>query len=81
MVQQSFDMLRALAIGSQAIGLMLIIALETALGDNARLWQGVTLALMVTAALCIALVRVYQRNKQRKQRARLHDDHHEEDDA
>ncbi|MGY4878640.1 hypothetical protein ACLUEY_12235 [Vreelandella aquamarina] len=77
MAQQAFDMLRALAIGSQAIGLMLIITLETALGDNARLWQGVTLALMITAALCIALVRLYRRNKQRKQRARLH----EEDDA
>lgn len=81
MAQPPFDMLRALAIGTQAIGLMLIITLETVLGDNARLWQGITLALMVTAALCIALVRLYRRNKQRKQRAEFYTDLHEEDDA
>lgn len=81
MAQKSFDMLRALAIGSQAIGLMLIITLETVLGDNARIWQGVTLALMVTAALCIALVRLYRRNTKRKQHAKLHAQRQEEEDT
>ncbi|WP_404414466.1 hypothetical protein LG277_12615 [Vreelandella aquamarina] len=66
MAQKPFDTLRALAIASQAIGLMLIITLETVLGDNARLWQGVTLALMIAAALWIALIRLYRRNKLRK---------------
>lgn len=69
MPQPTFDALRALAIGSQAIGLMLIITLETVLGDAARAWQGVTLAAMLTAALGIALVRRYQRNKIRKRDA------------
>ena len=76
MAQKPFDTLRALAIASQAIGLMLIITLETALGDNARLWQGVTLALMITAALWIALVRLYRRNKMRKRQLA----HHQEDE-
>ncbi|MFO7910167.1 MAG: hypothetical protein R6U42_09230 [Halomonas sp.] len=75
MAQKPFDTLRALAIASQAIGLMLIITLETALGDNARLWQGVTLALMIAAALWIALIRLYRRNKLRKrQLARQQED-------
>ncbi|XGA80379.1 hypothetical protein OR573_01595 [Halomonas sp. CH40] len=75
MAQKPFDTLRALAIASQAIGLMLIITFETALGDNARLWQGVTLALMIAAALWIALVRLYRRNKLRKrQLARQQED-------
>jgi len=72
MAQKPFDTLRALAIASQAIGLMLIITLETALGDNARLWQGVTLALMIAAALWIALVRLYRRNKLRKRQLARH---------
>lgn len=75
MAQKPFDTLRALAIASQAIGLMLIITFETSLGDNARLWQGVTLALMIAAALWIALVRLYRRNKLRKrQLARQQED-------
>ncbi|MGM0614225.1 MAG: hypothetical protein ACQES7_01570 [Pseudomonadota bacterium] len=75
MAQKPFDTLRALAIASQAIGLMMIITFETALGDNARLWQGVTLALMIAAALWIALVRLYRRNKMRKrQLARQQED-------
>ncbi|TVM07374.1 MAG: hypothetical protein FMJ08_03410 [Halomonas sp.] len=75
MAQKPFDTLRALAIASQAIGLMLIITLETVLGDNARLWQGVTLALMIAAALWIALIRLYRRNKLRKrQLARQQED-------
>ena len=75
MAQKPFDTLRALAIASQAIGLMMIITFETALGDNARLWQGVTLALMIAAALWIALIRLYRRNKLRKrQLARQQED-------
>ncbi|CAH1042519.1 hypothetical protein [Halomonas sp. TD01] len=69
MPQPAFDILRALAIGSQALGLMLIITLETVMGDAARPWQGVVLALMVAAALTIALIRLYRRNRLRKQQA------------
>jgi len=60
------DTLRALAIASQAVGFILIITLETVLGDAARPWQGVTLAVMMAAALSIALVRLYHRNRARK---------------
>ncbi|WP_404376541.1 hypothetical protein [Vreelandella aquamarina] len=67
MPQSSFDTLRALAIGTQALGLTLIITLETVLGDSARPWQGVVLAAMVAAALAIALVRLY-RSKRRQKR-------------
>ncbi|RUR56243.1 hypothetical protein [Vreelandella populi] len=77
MPQPAFDVLRALAIGSQALGLIAIITLETMLGDGARPWQGVTLGLMLAAALMLALVRVYRRNRQRKQHAaRLGDSDH-----
>ncbi len=61
MPQSSFDTLRALAIGTQALGLALIITLETVLGDAARPWQGGVLAAMVACALVIALVRVRNR--------------------
>ncbi|PRY64544.1 hypothetical protein B0H98_105211 [Vreelandella songnenensis] len=74
MPQPAFDVLRALAIGSQALGLIVVITLETVLGDAARPWQGVTLGLMLAAALAIALVRVYRRNRLRKQRAARRDD-------
>ncbi|MCP1315715.1 hypothetical protein [Halomonas sp. 707D7] len=60
------DVLRALAIGSQALGLALVITLETVMGDAARPWQGVVLGAMVAVALTIALVRLYRRNRQRK---------------
>ncbi|MBZ5488600.1 hypothetical protein HW452_13800 [Halomonas aquamarina] len=77
MPHPAFDVLRALAIGSQALGLVIIITLETVLGDAARPWQGGTLGLMLTAALILALVRVYRRNRLRKQRAeRLGDRDH-----
>ncbi|MFP3342604.1 hypothetical protein R0J87_08830 [Halomonas sp. SIMBA_159] len=69
MPQSSFDTLRALAIGSQALGLALIITLETVLGDGARPWQGVVLAAMVAAALAIALVRMYRNKRRQKQQA------------
>ncbi|MDQ7733218.1 hypothetical protein QT231_10945 [Halomonas sp. SpR1] len=70
----AFDKLRALAIGSQAIGLILIITLETVMGDAARPWQGVVLAAMLITALTIALVRLYRRNLARKRWAeRLED--------
>lgn len=66
MARSTFDTLRALAIASQALGFILIITLETLLGDAARPWQGWTLAAMVAAALWIALVRLYRRNRARK---------------
>ncbi|SFI10431.1 hypothetical protein [Modicisalibacter xianhensis] len=63
---KSFDPLRALAIASQALGFVLIITLETVLGDAARPWQGVTLGAMLLVAVGVALVRRYRRNKARK---------------
>ncbi len=54
MAKPAFDTLRALAIASQALGFILIITLETVMGDAARPWQGWTLAAMVVAALWIA---------------------------
>lgn len=80
----AFDRLRALAIGSQAIGLILIITLETVMGNAARPWQGVVLAAMLITALTLALVRLYRRNLARKRWAeRLEDSAHdnEHDDA
>lgn len=76
----AFDRLRALAIASQAIGLMLVIGLETVMGNAARPWQGVVLAGMLVAALTIALVRLYQRNLTRKRWAeRLEASDHNKD--
>ncbi|MBS9404941.1 hypothetical protein KG088_15035 [Halomonas sp. TRM85114] len=66
MARSTFDTLRALAIASQALGFILILTLETLMGDAARPWQGWTLAAMVAAALWIALVRLYRRNRARK---------------
>jgi len=67
------DGLRRIAIASQATGFILIVTLETVLGDAARPWQGVTLAAMLAAAAWLALWRRYRRNKQRRQRG-AHDD-------
>lgn len=76
MPSPAFDRLRALAIGSQAIGLILIITLETVMGNAARPWQGVVLAVMLAAALTIALLRLYRRNLARKRWAeRVEEDH------
>ncbi|MCL7928558.1 hypothetical protein [Halomonas llamarensis] len=69
MPQPTFDPLRALAIGSQAIGLIVIITLDTVLRDAARPWQGVTLAVMLAFALGIAFMRRYRRNRARKRLA------------
>ncbi|KPQ18817.1 hypothetical protein [Halomonas sp. HL-93] len=75
MPQTTFDKLRALAIGSQAVGLVAIITLETWLNDAARPWQGGVLAAMLVTALSIALVRLYRRNLARKRWAeRVEDD-------
>ncbi|NYT71418.1 hypothetical protein HZU72_03140 [Halomonas sp. QX-2] len=79
MPSPAFDKLRALAIGSQAIGLILIMTLETVMGNAARPWQGVVLAGMLATALSIALVRLYRRNLARKRwaerlEAKDHDD-------
>ncbi|MFG6665546.1 hypothetical protein ACGK9R_00355 [Halomonas sp. HNIBRBA4712] len=75
MQSSGIDVLRALAIGSQALGLALIITLETVMGNAARPWQGWVLAAMLAVALSIALARLYRRNRQRKaadaRRARL----------
>ena len=57
------DGLRRIAIASQAIGFVLIITLETVMGDDARPWQGVTLALMLVTAAWLALMRRYRRNR------------------
>lgn len=57
------DGLRRIAIASQAIGFVLIITLETVMGDDARPWQGVMLALMLAAAAWLALMRRYRRNR------------------
>ena len=79
MAHKSFDPLRALAIGSQALGFILIITLETVIGgEAARPWQGVTLALMITCALALAVMRLYRRNKARKSLARRLADDDEE---
>ena len=69
MPPHAFDRLRALAIGSQAIGLMLIITLETVMGNAARPWQGWVLAAMLVTALTIALVRLYRHKRLQKQLA------------
>ncbi|WP_346796688.1 hypothetical protein R5M92_14560 [Halomonas sp. Bachu 37] len=68
MAKQNFDTLRAMAIASQAVGLVTIITLETIMRDAARPWQGAVLLAMVASALAIAMVRLYRRNKLRKQR-------------
>ncbi|MGM0984895.1 MAG: hypothetical protein ACQEXG_15980 [Pseudomonadota bacterium] len=75
MAVSTFDTLRALAITSQALGFILILTLETLMGDAARPWQGWTLAAMVVAALWVALVRLYRRNRARKAMARRLADH------
>lgn len=74
MAQPTYDPLRALAIGSQAAGLIAIITLETVLGDAARPWQGVTLGLMMAAALGVAVVRLYRRKRALRERARCRED-------
>lgn len=66
MAKPAFDILRALAIASQAVGLIAVITLETVMGDAARPWQGLTLGLMIAAALLLAVARTYRRNRQRK---------------
>ncbi|MCS2610292.1 hypothetical protein [Halomonas dongshanensis] len=65
----AFDPLRVWAIGSQALGFIMIITLETVLGDAARPWQGGVLAAMIVCALGVALARLYRRNRARKARA------------
>lgn len=67
------DGLRRIAIASQAAGFILIITLETVLGDAARPWQGATLAAMLAAAGWLALVRRYRRNRERR-RQEMRDD-------
>lgn len=79
MAKPVFDTLRVLAIASQALGFILIITLQTVLGDAARPWQGVVLAGMVGAALWIALLRLYRRNRARKARDRLLSDDDDRD--
>ena len=77
-----YDALRALAIASQALGFILIITLETVLGDAARPWQGATLAAMVVAALTIALLRQHRHNRVRKaadEQARRNGARHDDD--
>ncbi|MEQ5803237.1 hypothetical protein [Halomonas sp. H10-9-1] len=80
MAKSAFNTLRALAIASQALGFILIITLETVMGDAARPWQGWTLAAMVIAALAIALVRLYRRNRAHKAHSRRQAAEEGEDD-
>ncbi|WIX33156.1 hypothetical protein QO259_00360 [Salinicola sp. JS01] len=68
------DGLRRMAIASQAVGFVAIIALETWLGDAARPWQGLTLVLMLLAAGWLALARRYRRNRERRRRDAARDD-------
>jgi|AntDeeMinimDraft_5_1070356.scaffolds.fasta_scaffold01916_4 adenine/guanine phosphoribosyltransferase-like PRPP-binding protein len=70
MAQPTYDPLRALAIGTQAAGLVVIIMLETVLGDAARPWQGITLGLMVASALGIALARLYRHKRAQREQVR-----------
>ena len=77
MSQTSFDRLRALAIGSQALGLTLIITLETVMGDAARPWQGGVLAAMVGVALSIATLCWYRAKRRQKQQAEAARDRHD----
>ena len=70
MAKPGFDPLRALAIASQAIGFVMILTLETWLGDAARPWEALVLALMLLSAVSIALLRRYRRNKARKAQER-----------
>nr|WP_300310038.1 hypothetical protein [Halomonas sp.] len=75
--QPAFDSLRILAIASQAIGFILIFVLGTTL-ESPRPWQGVTLAIMISVALGVAIVRRYRSKRLQKERderrARLLDD-------
>ncbi|WP_110669163.1 hypothetical protein [Salinicola halophilus] len=68
MAKAHSDPLRRAAIASQAVGFIGIIGLETWLGDAARPWQGVTLALMLVAAATIALLRRYRQNRRLRNR-------------
>ncbi|GEN24962.1 hypothetical protein HCU01_29110 [Halomonas cupida] len=68
MAQKSaFDPLRVLAIGSQALGFILIFLLGTRL-ESPRPWQGLTLAVMLVIALSVALARRYRNNRLQKER-------------
>ncbi|MBY6112501.1 MULTISPECIES: hypothetical protein [unclassified Halomonas] len=62
---KTFDPLRALAIGSQALGFVMIFVLGTTL-DHPRPWQGLTLGLMLVVALVVAIVRRYRNNRLQK---------------
>ncbi|MFC0268968.1 hypothetical protein [Kushneria aurantia] len=63
------DTPRILAITSQAVGFILIILFETLLPEPLiRPAQGITLAVMLAAALWSALLRRYHRNRSLKQR-------------
>lgn len=71
MAQKSaLDPLRALAIGSQALGFIVIFLLGTLL-ESPRAWQGLTLAAMLVAALSVALTRRYRRNQRQRERDAL----------
>ncbi|MCM5705502.1 hypothetical protein [Larsenimonas salina] len=64
-----FDRLRAVAISSQALGFIMIIAFETWLPPGqVRPAQAMVLALMLFAALGVALARRYRRNRRLKGR-------------
>lgn len=73
MLSHHYDRSRAIAVASQAAGLIAIVALETWLGDDARPWQGLVFALMLACGLGLALRSYYQKQKARRERE--HADH------
>ncbi|MAY71678.1 MAG: hypothetical protein CME82_09525 [Halomonas sp.] len=81
---KTFDPLRALAIGSQALGFVMIFVLGTTL-DHPRPWQGLTLGLMLVVALVVAIARRYRNNRLQKfrdeRRQRLLGDDEGDEDA
>jgi hypothetical protein len=70
MLSHHYDRSRAIAVVSQAAGLIAIVALETWLGDAARPWQGLVFALMLACGLGLALRSYYLKQKARRDRER-----------
>jgi Na+-driven multidrug efflux pump len=60
------DSLRLWAIFSQLLGFIVIFLLRTY--EVPGFWQGIVLALMLSSALLIWLIRLYRKNKRLKDR-------------
>lgn len=63
MLSHHYDRSRAIAVASQATGLIAIVVLETWLGDAARPWQGLVFALMLAFGLGLALRSYYLKQR------------------